>query len=203
MTITEQRQGSVIAPLLFNVYTDDHPIHPGTRSFVYADDLAVTTQSTDFAPQQHPGVSWRHTGPNVVIIKHISRRPKKESRNKKSIVRKLRNSKWEANPTTRRPSAALALCYSVAEYACPVWKRSTHANKLDATLNETFRIITGCVKPTNTNSLPVLAGIASSDIRSVLASRTGRTRQTTDERFNKIAIQGTPQMAVDKESIFS
>ena len=25
-------------------------IHPGTRSFVYADDLAVTTQSTDFAP---------------------------------------------------------------------------------------------------------------------------------------------------------
>ena len=43
-------QGSVLAPLLFNVYTNDQPIHPGTRSFVYADDLAVTTQSTDFAP---------------------------------------------------------------------------------------------------------------------------------------------------------
>ena len=39
-------QGSVLAPLLFNVYTNDQPIHP---SFVYADDLAVTTQSTDFA----------------------------------------------------------------------------------------------------------------------------------------------------------
>ena len=39
-------QGSVLAPLLFNVYTNDQPIHPGTRSFVYADDLAVTTQST-------------------------------------------------------------------------------------------------------------------------------------------------------------
>ena len=115
-------QGSVLAPLLFNVYTSDQPIHPGTRSFVYADDLAVTTQSTEFAPieetltsalvglsdyyttnqlranptktqvslfhlrnrecgkkTQHqlercepkplqpPGVSWRHTGPNVVI----------------------------------------------------------------------------------------------------------------------------------------
>ena len=43
-------QGSVLAPLLFNVYTNDQPIHLGTRSFVYADDYAVTTQSTDFAP---------------------------------------------------------------------------------------------------------------------------------------------------------
>ena len=40
--------GSVVAPLLFNVYTNDQPIHLGTRSFVYADDLAVTTQSTNF-----------------------------------------------------------------------------------------------------------------------------------------------------------
>ena len=38
------------AALLFNIYTNDQPIHPGTRSFVYADDLAVTTQSTEFAP---------------------------------------------------------------------------------------------------------------------------------------------------------
>ena len=43
-------QRSVLAPLLFNVYTNDQPIHLGTRSFVYADDLAVTTQSTYFAP---------------------------------------------------------------------------------------------------------------------------------------------------------
>ena len=46
-------QGSVLAPFFFNVgglYTNDQPIHPGTRSFVCADNFAVTTQSPDFAP---------------------------------------------------------------------------------------------------------------------------------------------------------
>ncbi len=42
-------QGSVLAPLLSNVYTNDQPIHPATHRFVHADDLAVTTQNTDFA----------------------------------------------------------------------------------------------------------------------------------------------------------
>ena len=42
-------QGSVLAPLIFNVYTNNQPIHPGTRRFVYAYDIAVTSQSTDFA----------------------------------------------------------------------------------------------------------------------------------------------------------
>ena len=43
-------------------------------------------------------------------------------------------------------------------------------------------MITGCLKPTNTNSLPEHAGIAPSDIRRAVASRTERTRQATDER---------------------
>ena len=106
---------------------------------------------------------------------------KKKVGTRNNIIRKLRTSKWGATPTTLR-SSALALCYSAAEYACPVWERSIHAKKLDATLNETCRMITGCLKPTNTNSLPVLAGIVPSDIRRAVASRTERTRQATDER---------------------
>ena len=38
------------------------------------------------------------------------------------------------------------------------------------------------LKPTNTNSLPVLARIAPSYIRRAVASHTERTRQTTDQR---------------------
>ena len=106
---------------------------------------------------------------------------KKKVGTRNNIIRKLRPSKWGAIPTTLR-SSALALCYSAAEYAYRVWERSTHAKKLDATLNETCRMITGCLKPTNTNSLPVLAGIAPSDTRRAVASRTERTLQTTDQR---------------------
>ena len=38
--------GSVLSPILFNIYTNDQPIHDGTRNFIYADDLCVTAQYT-------------------------------------------------------------------------------------------------------------------------------------------------------------
>ena len=37
-------QGSVLSPILFNIYTNDQPIHDGMRNFIYADDLCVTAQ---------------------------------------------------------------------------------------------------------------------------------------------------------------
>ena len=41
-------QGSVLAPMLFNIYTNDQPIHTDTRSFIYADDLCIASQGNDF-----------------------------------------------------------------------------------------------------------------------------------------------------------
>ena len=41
-------QGSVLAPMLFNIYTNDQPIHADTRSFVYADYLCIASQGNDF-----------------------------------------------------------------------------------------------------------------------------------------------------------
>ena len=41
-------QGSVLSLVLFNIYTNDQPIYPGTRSFIYADDICVTAQYPSF-----------------------------------------------------------------------------------------------------------------------------------------------------------
>ncbi|KAL1448639.1 hypothetical protein WDU94_001908 [Cyamophila willieti] len=41
-------QGSVLAPLLFNIYTNDQPIHEETKQFIYADDTAIAAQGKSF-----------------------------------------------------------------------------------------------------------------------------------------------------------
>lgn len=41
-------QGSVLAPTLFNIYTNDQPIHDETRQFIYADDTAIAGQGKTF-----------------------------------------------------------------------------------------------------------------------------------------------------------
>ena len=41
-------QGSVLSPIIFNIYTNDHPLNKGTRSFIYAEDLCVTAQQPSF-----------------------------------------------------------------------------------------------------------------------------------------------------------
>ena len=51
------------------------------------------------------------------------------------------------------------------EYCCPVWSRSSHIRKVDSQLNSTMRQITGCLRPTETQWLPVLANIAPPDLR--------------------------------------
>ena len=38
--------GSVLAPLLFNIY--GQPVHPNTRRFLYADDMCIATQKQSF-----------------------------------------------------------------------------------------------------------------------------------------------------------
>ena len=46
-------QGSELFSILFNIYTNDQPLHDGTRNFVYADDLCVTAQYPSFTEVEH------------------------------------------------------------------------------------------------------------------------------------------------------
>ena len=81
-----------------------------------------------------------------------------------NLLRRLAGSSWGANTSTLR-TGALALVYSAAEYAAPAWCRSAHTRKLDTTLNDTMRLITGCLRSTPSELLPVLAGIAPAALR--------------------------------------
>ena len=47
----------------------------------------------------------------------------------------------------------------VKEYACPVWKGSTHVSKLGPALNEACRSITEYLRPTFADNVYLLAGI--------------------------------------------
>ena len=97
-----------------------------------------------------------------------------------NLLRKLSNSKWGANASTIR-TTALALCYYVAEYAAPVWARSSYAQKLNPKLNSACRAVTGCLKPTNVEDLYLPDGIALPDIRRDVCARVEKTKQETNE----------------------
>lgn len=228
-------QGSVLAPILFNIYTNDQPITPDARHFIYADDTAIAVQDNNFEGVEtklesslktmtiyyksmklkpNPlktqvcafhlknrlasrklditweGVKLEHTpypkylGVNLdrsLNYKEHCVALKRKICARNTLLRKLVSSKWGAHPETVRISA-LALCFSVAEYACPMWGRSTHTKQIDTALNETVRIITGCLKPTPVDKLYPLAGIAPPHIRRQIASDIERTKQIMDER---------------------
>ena len=100
-----------------------------------------------------------------------------------NILRKLSNTKWGAYPATIK-TTVLALCYSTAENAYPVWERSKHVYKPDPALNEACRSITGCLRPTSDENVHLLAGIAPPGVRWATTSRQERRKQTEDPRHS-------------------
>ena len=73
-------------------------------------------------------------------------------------------SDWGAPAPVLRTSA-IALVYSVAEYCVPVWGRCAHVQHIDTQLNIAMRTVSGALRPTNINWLPVLSNIEPPQIR--------------------------------------
>ena len=82
-------------------------------------------------------------------------------------LRRLVGSGWGAGAKTVRKLriAILCLVYSAAEYCAPVRCRSAHTRLIDSVLNDAMRIVTGCLRPTPTDHLPVLSGIQPAELR--------------------------------------
>jgi len=81
-----------------------------------------------------------------------------------NLITKLAGTSWGANAQTLR-SSAVALCYSVVEYCVPAWGRSSHIKPVDRQLNETTRIVSGTIRPTPIQWLPVLSHISPPAVR--------------------------------------
>ena len=76
-----------------------------------------------------------------------------------TLLRRLVDLGWGAGVKTLQ-TAVLSVVYSTAEYCCaPIRCRSTHTRLIDCALNDTLRIVSGCLCSTLTNHLLILSGI--------------------------------------------
>ena len=210
-------QGSVLAPLLFNIYIYDL-LSKTSRKYDYADDLAVLYSSGDWNVLERSlsenmttlsGYlqTWRlkfshaktvtaafhlhnreakselkdknngkilsfcseQTNLGVKLDRELTYRHHLEALRKNlskrvSLLRRLAGVGWGAGAKTLH-TAALFLIYSTAEYCASAWCRSAHTRLIDSVLNEALHIVTGCLRPTTTNNLPVLTGIQPAELR--------------------------------------
>ena len=81
-----------------------------------------------------------------------------------NIISKLAGTDWGAPAPVLR-TFAIALVYSVAEYCVPVWGRCAYVQHVDTQLNIAMRTVSGALRPTNINWLPVLSNIEPPQIR--------------------------------------
>lgn len=94
----------------------------------------------------------------TLTYKHHLEKTASKPKSRTALISKLAGTTWEVNTQVLRIST-LALLYSVAEYCSPVWEGRTHCRLIDTELREGLRIVTGTVKSTKVQWLPVLANI--------------------------------------------
>ena len=80
-----------------------------------------------------------------------------------TLLRQLVGLGWGAGAKTLC-IATLSLVYPTAEYYAPVWCRSAHTRLIDSVLNDALRIVTGCLRPTPTDHLPIFSGIQPAEL---------------------------------------
>ena len=95
---------------------------------------------------------------NTGVEKHHLVALRKKLSSPVTLLRRLVGLGWGAGTKTLR-IATLSLVYSTAEYCRLVWCRSAHTRLIDSVLNDALRIVTGCLRPTPTDHLPILSGV--------------------------------------------
>ena len=137
-------------PLLFNIYTNDQPFHPNTRSFLYADDMCIATQKQSFEEMEKTlGDALAGLTP-YYAANHLRANPEKtqistfylKNRDAQRELKVVWHGKllaYSHKPTYLGVTLDRCLTYKdhitktkaktdarTAEYAPPVWSRSSH-----------------------------------------------------------------------------
>ena len=94
------------------------------------------------------------------------------------MLRQLVGLKWGSGAKTLL-RAVLSLVYITAEYFAPIWSRSVYTCLIDRVLNDSLRIVTGCLSPTPTDHLLILLSIQPAELHRL---------RTTDPRIPKNSV---------------
>ena len=62
-------------------------------------------------------------------------------------------------------TTTLAPVHSTAEYCAPIWCRSAHTRLINPAINNAMVLVTGCLRPTPADNLPILAAIQPAELR--------------------------------------
>jgi hypothetical protein len=115
----------------------------------------ITTQA-QIQHVEHPKYLGVTLDRSLTYNTHLSKTAKKTAA-RVNLVWKQTVTNWVASAETLLRTASLALVYSTAEYCAPLWLNSS---KIDIQLNNTMRLISGTVKSTQLQWLPLVANIA-------------------------------------------
>ena len=225
-------QGSVLAPVLFNIYTADLP-NTESQKFTYADDISLAIQANsheqvsdtltkdlkelaEYFKKWHLKLSEQKTVTSAIHLnnklahkkldvklgdrtlahddnptylgvtldrsltyrQHLAK-AKKKVNSRVCLLRKVAGTRWGANAHTLR-TTAIATVYAPAEYCSSVWAASANTDLVDTQLNSAMRVVSGTLKSTPTNLLPVLSGIAPPDLRRQANTAKSVWRAATD-----------------------
>ena len=81
-----------------------------------------------------------------------------------ALLRRFAGSGWSSGAVTLR-TVTLILVYLTAECCTPAWCRSAHTRPINVVINDALWILTGCLRPTPTDNLPILVGIQPAESR--------------------------------------
>ncbi|KAG8232415.1 hypothetical protein J437_LFUL013987 [Ladona fulva] len=166
-------QGSVLPPLLFNLYIHDIPT-TNCRRFQYADDMALVGQTRSISECKFLIDRGLMTLETYFQKWKLQPNPSQTESCCFHLNNREANTHLQATfcgQLLRHNNHPKYLGVTLDRSLTFTWINSVHTNQVDIQHNRAMRIISGTLQPTPTTCLPVLANIAPPKLRRETALR--------------------------------